>query len=213
MAYLNHNLPFWNCYIRNEFLYNHTKGQGEVTPCEVHSVASIVDKVPLFEVFLDNGVNWTRRPLHSLCWKPDAKIEPLNQIMYWNSFSSYVDVQIRNRLSGLRAELIRPDGKRKNGEYMFTIDWASESRAITDFSVSETHEHKCANLFKVETGNYYAYPNNRIIWFDNNYISERLNENPGYVIDTNQYSVENSRDIKTNDEYFYGDDNLENKEL
>jgi hypothetical protein len=28
MSYLNHNLPDWSCYIRNEFLYNHEKGQG-----------------------------------------------------------------------------------------------------------------------------------------------------------------------------------------
>jgi len=27
MSYLNHNLPDWSCYIRNEFLYNHKKGQ------------------------------------------------------------------------------------------------------------------------------------------------------------------------------------------
>ena len=31
MAYLNHSLPDWSCYIRNEFLYNHKKGHGEVT--------------------------------------------------------------------------------------------------------------------------------------------------------------------------------------
>ena len=77
MSYLNHNLPDWSCYIRNEFLYNHKKGHGEVTKCDVHSVASMEKRVPLFECFLENGVNWTRRPLHSLCWKPDAEIEPL----------------------------------------------------------------------------------------------------------------------------------------
>ena len=38
MAYLNHSLPDWSCYIRNEFLYNHKKGHGEVTRCDVHSV-------------------------------------------------------------------------------------------------------------------------------------------------------------------------------
>ena len=210
MTYLNHNLPFWSCYIRNEYLYNHTKGHGDVTPCEVHSVASIVDRVPLFEAFLDNGVNWTRRPLSAFCWKPDANPEPLDQLIYWNSFSPYIDVQIKNRLSGLKAELIRPDGKTSIGEYMFTLDWSWESRAITDYSVSETFEHKCAHLFKVETGNYYAYPNNRIIWYDDNYITTRLEENPGYIIDTTQYSVENSRYLKTTDEYFYGTMDLSN---
>jgi hypothetical protein len=66
-------------------------------------------RTPLFECFLENGVNWTRRPLHALCWDPEAEIEPLNQIMYWDCFSTYIDVQRRHRLAGLSAELIRPD--------------------------------------------------------------------------------------------------------
>ena len=74
MSYLNHNLPTFTCYIRNEFLYNHKQGHGEVTLCDVHSVASMEKRVPLFEVFLENGVNWTRRPIHALCWKPDAPV-------------------------------------------------------------------------------------------------------------------------------------------
>ena len=43
MAYLNHNLPFWNCYIRNEFLFNNKKRQGVTSPCEVHSVENSRD--------------------------------------------------------------------------------------------------------------------------------------------------------------------------
>jgi hypothetical protein len=203
MSYLNHNLPDWSCYIRNEFLYNHKKGQGEVTKCDVHSVASMEKRVPLFECFLENGVNWTRRPLHSLCWKPDAEIEPLNQIMYWDCFSSYVDVQRRNRLAGLKAELIRPDNTKVQGEYMFTLDWGFENKGMTDFNYSETPEHKCAHLFKVETGNYYAYPNNRIIWYDSAWTFNRIQSNPGYEIDTNLYSVENTRTFETSDHYIY----------
>jgi hypothetical protein len=203
MSFLNHNLPDWSCYIRNEFLYNHQQGHGEVTKCDVHSVASMEKRVPLFECFLENGVNWTRRPLHSLCWKPDAEIEPLNQIMYWDCFSSYIDVQRRNRLAGLKAELIRPDNTKVQGDYMFTLDWGFENKAMTDFNYSETPEHKCAHLFKVETGNYYAYPNNRIIWYDSAWTFNRISKNPGYEIDTNIYSVENTRTFETSNHYIY----------
>ena len=68
---------------------------------------------------------------------------------------------------------------------------------------SETPEHKCAHLFKVETGNYYAYPNNRIIWFDNAWTFNRITKNPGYEIDTTVYSVENKRRMETSDHYMY----------
>ena len=204
MAYLNHSLPDWSCYIRNEFLYNHKKGHGEVTRCDVHSVASIEKRTPLFEAFLENGVNWTRRPLHAFCWKSDAVIEPLEDIMYWDCFSPYVDVQRRNRLANCRAELVDYKGVKRKGTYMFTIDWAWENKAgMLDTNFSEDPEHKCAHMFRMDDGNFFAYPNNRTIWYDDAYMDKRLTENPGYKIDQNFYTVENTReeDTTTDDSY------------
>ena len=60
MSYLNANIPTITCYMRNEFLYNHEQGHGEFTKAHVHTVASIEKRVPLFEAFLENGVNWRR---------------------------------------------------------------------------------------------------------------------------------------------------------
>ena len=57
MSYLNHSIPTVCCLIRNEYLYNHTKGHGEFTPCDVHSVSSLQKRVPLFEAFLENGAS------------------------------------------------------------------------------------------------------------------------------------------------------------
>ena len=109
---MNHSLPDWSCYIRNEFLYNHKKGHGEVTKCDVHCVANIEKRVPLFEAFLENGVNWTRRPLHAFCWKPDTPVEPLEDTIYWDCFSPYIDVQRRHRLAGLNANSFVLMGRR-----------------------------------------------------------------------------------------------------
>ena len=60
--------------------------------------------------------------------------------MYWDCFSPYIDVQRRNRLAGLDAELIRPDGKKVLGTYMFTLDWSWENKGIPDLNFSETPE-------------------------------------------------------------------------
>jgi len=192
MAYLNHNLPTITCFIRNEYLYNHEKVHGEYTPCDVHSVASIEKRVPLFEAFLTNGVNWTRRPITAFCWKPCDPV-PLEQAMYWNCFSPYIDVQIRTRMAGLKAQLINPNNKKEWGEYMFTLDWSWENKSILDTNFSETPEHKCAHLFKMDNGNFYAYPNNRIIWHDDAWVDKPIDKNPGYKIDMTVYSVENKR--------------------
>lgn len=202
MAYLNHNIPTLRCFIRNEFLFNHTKGHKEVTPCDIHTVTSMEGTSPLFEAFLENGVNWTRRPLHAFCWKKDAPIRPLTDHIYWDCFSDYIDVSIRNRLSGLQAELITPSGKKETGTYLYTLDWGFENKAgMLDVSFSETFEHKCAHLFKMEDGNFFAYPNNKIIWKDKAWTFNRINKNPGYIIDENIYSVEGEGKYETDNSF------------
>ena len=192
MPYLNHNIPTITCLIRNEYMFNHESGHGEYTTCDVHSVASIEKRVPLFEAFLTNGVNWTRRPITAFCWKECAPV-PLQQAMYWDCFSPYIDVQVRTRLKGLRAKLLNYKDQKEWGEYMFTFDWGWENKAILDTNFSETPEHKCAHLFKMDNGNFYTYPNNRIIWHDDAWVDEPLDKNPGYKIDLTTYSVENKR--------------------
>lgn len=201
MPYLNHNIPVLTCLIRNQYLYNHTKGHGEFTPCDVHSVASMEKRTPLFEAFLENGVNWTRRPITAFCWRSDAPVRPLAEHVYWDCFSHYIDVQIRQRMAGLRATLLVYTGERRQGQYCMTLDWGWENSAFADTNFSETPEHKCAHLFKMDEGNYYLYPNNRIIWHDNAWVKNPITSNPGYQIDMTVYSVENAVDFFTDDSY------------
>ena len=202
MPYLNHNIPTLTCFIKNEFLFNHTKGHGEHTLCDVHSVASIEKRVPLFEAFLENGVNWTRRPINAFVWKKDAEQLPLSEYIYWDCFSSYVDVQVRARMSGLKADLISISGVKRQGIYLFTLDWAFENRSMLDTNFSETPEHKCGHVFKMDNGNYFIYPNNRIIWMDNAWTYNRISGNPGYKIDMTVYSIENKTNYETDYNYF-----------
>ena len=201
MPYLNHNIPTLTCFIRNEFLFNDESGHFEHTLCDVHSVASIEKRVPLFEAFLENGVNWTRRPIHAFCWREDAEILPLTEHIYWDCFSSYVDVQVRARMSGLKADLISITGVKRQGVYLFTLDWAFENKSMLDTNFSETPEHKCGHVFKMDNGNYFIYPNNRIIWMDNAWTYNRITGNPGYKIDMKVYSVENKTNYTTDYKY------------
>jgi hypothetical protein len=201
MSYLNCNIPTLTCYIKNEFLFNHEKGHGEFTLADVHSVASLQKRIPLFEAFLENGVNWTRRPIHAFVWKTDAEKLPLSEYIYWDCFSSYIDVQVRERLSGLQADLISISGITRRGLYLFTLDWSHENRNTLDTNFSETPEHKCGHVFKMDNGNYFIYPNNRIIWIDNAWTFKRIKTNPGYKIDMTVYSVENKSNYET--DYLY----------
>ena len=205
MAYLNHPIAPITAYIRSEYLYNHTQGWGSHELCDIHSVASIERRVPLFEAFLENGVNWTRRPLHAFCWRTDAPPVSITDVYYWDCFSPYIDVQMRPRLTGLRAELLLPSGNNKKlwGDYLFTLDWSWENKSALDTNFSETPEHKCAHVFKGADGNFYAYPNNRVIWWDSAWTENRITKNPGYLIDTTSYSVENKKTGETDWQYIY----------
>jgi len=201
MSYLNANIPTITCYIKNEFLFNHKKGHGEFTAADVHSVASIQKRIPLFEAFLENGVNWTRRPINAFVWRKDAEKLPLSEYMYWDCFSSYIDVQIRERMAGLSADLISITGVKRRGQYIFTLDWSHENRNMLDTNFSETPEHKCGHVFKMDNGNYFIYPNNKTIWMDNAWTFNRIEGNPGYQIDMNVYSVENKGGFETDYSY------------
>ena len=211
MAYLNANLPIINCLIRNEFLFNHEKGHGEFTPADVHSVASIQGRSPLFEAFLENGVNWTRRPIHAFAWNKKAEVLPLTEHIYWDCFSDYIDVKVRERLGGLRADLISVTGVKRQGLYLFTIDWSHQDKNMVDTGFSETPEHKCGHVFKMDNGNYFIYPNNRIIWMDRAWTLNRIESNPGYKIDMNIYSVESEGNFST--DYSYMTEFTKDKEL
>lgn len=201
MSYLNANIPTITCFIRNEFLFNFEKGFNEFTAADVHSVASIEKRTPLFEAFLENGVNWTRRPIHAFVWKKDAEILPLTEYIYWDCFSAYIDVTVRERLKGLKADLISITNVKRQGIYLFTLDWSHQDRNMLDTNFSETPEHKCGHVFKMYNGNYFIYPNNRIIWSDKAWTFSKIDKNPGFKIDMNIYSVENSQGYETDYSY------------
>ena len=54
----------------------------------------------------------------------------------------------------------------------------------------------------MDNGNFYAYPNNKILWYDA-WIKNRITKNPGYEIDLNEYTVENRRKIETSADFMY----------
>ena len=78
-----------------------------------------------------------------------------------------------------------------------------ENKAMLDTNFSEDPEHKCAHVFRMDDGNFFAYPNNRCIWYDDAYMDERLEGNPGYLIDQNFYTVENTRENSITDNSYF----------
>jgi hypothetical protein len=55
MAYIEHNFFPLKVFVRNEYMYQHTKGLGEFTPGVVISVRCMPGQAALFVVMTDMG--------------------------------------------------------------------------------------------------------------------------------------------------------------
>ena len=72
MAFLVHNLPPVEVYVKKEYLYDHQKGHGELTPGIWISIRSIMGKALYFETLLtDYGALYDKLPISAFVWKED----------------------------------------------------------------------------------------------------------------------------------------------
>ena len=70
MAFLIHNLPPMNVFVRKEYLYDLEKGHGEYTPGIWVSVKSTMSKALYFETLLtDYGALFDKLPISAFVWK------------------------------------------------------------------------------------------------------------------------------------------------
>jgi hypothetical protein len=53
----------------------------------------------------------------------------------------------------------------------------------------------------MDNGNFFIYPNNRIVWYDKAWTFKRIDKNPGFKIDMTVYSVENDTKFETDYNY------------
>ena len=217
MAYLNANIPVIYCQIRKEYLYDLQKHHGEVEDCMVFGIASMSGRPLLFHALMENGGVYYRLPLSAFIQHGfDVKDVPrmqLHELELWNCFSYYPNVIAFDALT-TSGKYLGKDKKWYRGSYLFTIDWAHPDSNIVDTDHSEVpQEHKCAHIMALENGNYAAQPNNRILWHIPSYTVR--DEIPDWDVNTQNWSVEDGRDWKTEDsnKFFYGIEETEDDKV
>ena len=96
MTFLVHNLPPTNVFVRKEFLYDHEKGHGELTPGIWISVKSTQYKALYFETLLtEYGALYDKLPISAFVWKEDIKQQdmlPLDVLQLWDCFDYHLTV-------------------------------------------------------------------------------------------------------------------------
>ena len=173
--------PYTACYVRNEFFFDETSGHGEFTEGYVFGFRAEPGCVPLFQVMLENGAQWARVPVHMICSKP-CDILPLELSVWWDSYSRNCTVHEFEFLRGHTVKCYGRDKLIRNGNYLFTIDWAEGGWSeIPD-------QHKNHHVIALETGQWIAYPNNRLVWTDPSWIKPSPNFN--WKSPSKNYSVE-----------------------
>ena len=188
MSFINVDVPVFEAYVRNEFLYDMEKGFGEFTPVAVFGACSRSGWCTSFHVLTDRGAQVGRLPIHALAWKTDAPNQPLDTLQLWDSFSNDVSVHEYSLLARKRCRVFLKDSEVHDGTYQFTFDWTNNCHAdgVGDFG------WKCGHFIKLDNGNYAIQPNNRILWYDPAYVAEPYTglDRPDYKINTHEWICE-----------------------
>ena len=192
MAFLLPPLPPIPVFVRKEYLYDHEKGHGELTPGVWISVKSVQYKALYFETLLtDYGALYDKLPLSAFVWKQDVDHEnllPLDVLQLWDCFDYHLTVVHKPLLA--RCEFFGKDKKMHAGEYCFTIDNAHPDHSILNTNFSEHDpEHKSFNIIELDNGQFAAQPNNRVIWRDSSLTPSNLKQ-PDFKVCTQNYAVE-----------------------
>jgi|TARA_S200002703_G_scaffold50270_1_gene43648 hypothetical protein len=192
LTFLVHNLPPTNVFVRKEFLYDHEKGHGELTPGIWISVKSTQYKALYFETLLtEYGALYDKLPISAFVWKEDIKQQdmlPLDVLQLWDCFDYHLTVIEKPILS--RCEFFGKDKKMHPGEYQFTIDNCHPDKERVDINFSEHDpEHKSFNVIALDNGQFAAQPNNRVIWRDSSLTPDNLKQ-PDFKVCTQNYRVE-----------------------
>lgn len=195
MSFLIANLPPIQCWVRKEFLYDFSKGQGEYEPCVWVSIKSIRGQAFRIEAYLPRyAAMYDKLPLHAfLSRTTDINLEkllPLDSLQIWDCFSYDIAVIQKVFLKNLSCSFYAKDKNFYTGQYLFTADNASPDFNILDTGYSESaQEHKSFNFIQLDNGQYAAQPNNRCLFYDPSSNPKKL-EFPDFKVCTKTYSVE-----------------------
>jgi hypothetical protein len=198
------NIPHFYCKLRKEYLYNLTKGKGEFVNVKVFAIDSIEGRAIGFDVVTDFGAMFARMPISAFTHKDGAPDFPLDWLELWDCFSYNVDVITYASLKETRCAVLLKDRKWYEGDYMFTISWYG-SQYAEDAGDSG---FKRAHIVKLDVGCFAAQPNNRMRWFDMDFIIKPFPDNPDFMTNTAIWTCEDGAKWATenSDRYFYSVD-------
>lgn len=213
MANIEHNFYPLKVYVRNEYLYQHTKGQGEFTYGVIVSIRCLPGQAVLFQVLLENGVMRDKLPASALVMEPETPKPdlPLHVLQIWNCFSFNFTVFTINHISDARVDVFMKDKKWHSGNYYATINWGSGDPNFDITFAEDPIEHKSHHIILLDNNQIALQPNNRIRWYEPSLVTKEFPKDPDYLVCNEFYNVEGFEKWQTEDSFrmFYSDESLE----
>ena len=206
------NIPYVKCFVKKEYLHDLEKGHGEFVEAVLVSVKSIQGRALYFEAYLpDYGACFDKFPLCAFTWRTDIKEEEqlkLGELCLWDSFSYDIQVWSKRLLRNCDVNIMLKGGKKMKGEYLFTIDACHSDSNVINTTVAEVpSEHKQHNFGKLDNGQFFAQPNNRMLWFEQSLTTKELKK-PDFQVSSRYFFCEQEEKWAFGDsnDYFYEDE-------
>ena len=209
------NIPYINCFVKKEFLHDLERGHGELVDAVLIAVKSCQGRALMFEAYLpEYGACFDKFPLSAFTWRKDIKQEEqlsLSELCLWDSFSYDIQVWSKRLLKNCDVKIMLKGGKKMGGEYLFTIDACHSDPNIINTTVAEVpSEHKQHNFGKLDNGQFFAQPNNRMLWFEQSLTPKELKK-PDFQVSTRYFfsEKEDKWSFGDSNDYFYEDEERE----
>jgi hypothetical protein len=209
MSYIIASLPPLKCFVRREFLYNFTKGFGELEPAVWVSIKALRGQVFRIESLLPNyGALYDKLPLHAYVWREDYDPTedgdlPIDTLQLWDCMGYRFTVLEKIGLRNLGVKFLGKDKAWHHGRYLFTVDFCADGMDVDTGFTEQAEEHKSFNFIRLENGQFACQPNNRCLWYDQSLIPAEV-KFPDFQAAKDFYTVDGSRKWAAGDDWFYG---------
>ncbi len=211
------NTPYIKCWVKKEYLHDLNKGHGEFVPVVMVAVKSIQGRALMFEAYLpEYGACYDKLPLSAFVWRTDIEEDKqltLSELSIWDAYSYDIQIWTKKLLKNCDVNVWLGGGAAMKGEYLFTIDSAHTDPNIINSGVSEVpDEHKQFNIGKLVNGQFFAQPNNRMLWYEQSLNPKEL-KIPDFQVSTRYFFSEQESKWAFGDteDYFYKEQ-IEKKE-
>ena len=212
MAQLNANLPYIQCFIRNELIFK-DKNKG-VTEGYIFGCKSMLNRPMHFHFQSNFGANFWMMPISAFCWKEDYdqlsqdEEKRLSLLQTWDCQANNIAVTTFDFLQNKRVDVHCRDKKWRSGKYITTIDDYEGDLNELNVGYSNDQDSKCYHLICLDDGNFCIQPNNLLRWHNPDFIVPYPKDNvPKIRIQSDQMTSEDvDRTYGNSPYYFYNSD-------